>query len=292
MQKIILATNSSKHLGMENGAVEIDRFPDGEVSVVLREDVSGREVIVIGSTEPPGENLIELSFIIHKVCTDKAAKVVAILPYFGYSRGDREAKKGQVASAGVIAGILQSAGGRKLEVVSIDVHSPKTSGFFDIPFKEISLIEDLASRFSGRKDLTVVAPDSGARERAEKFAKTLDIREIVSIQKERLSPDEVEIKEIAGKVGKRVVIVDDMVQTAGTILEVARKLKEKGAEEISVAVTHMVYSAGGWKRLAGSELIDRVVTTNTIAPPLDLPEKFDSIDIGPAIKRVIDHTLL
>ncbi len=287
MQKIILATNSSKHFGLENGRVEIGRFPDGEVSVVLREDVSGKEVFVIGSTEPPAENLMELLFIIHKVCNNGADKVTAIIPYFGYSRGDREAKKGEVVSAGAVSRAITAVGGKKLEVASIDLHSHEISGFFDIPFKEISLIANLASRFLEDEGLTIVAPDSGALARAEKFARVLGVKEVVSIQKERLSPDRVEIKEITGDVGKNVVIVDDMVQTGGTILEVAQKLKEKGAQKISVAATHMVYAAGGWKRLAESDLITKIVTTNTIAPPANLPNKFELIDIAPVLKETI-----
>ncbi|KKU10352.1 MAG: Ribose-phosphate pyrophosphokinase [Candidatus Woesebacteria bacterium GW2011_GWB1_45_5] len=287
MQKIILSTNSSKHFGLDNGDVEIGRFPEGEVSVVLSEDVFGKEVVVIGSTEPPAENLIELSFLIHKVGGDGAEKVTAIIPYFGYSRGDREAKKGEVASARVVAEMLQATGGGKLEVVFIDLHSPKISAFFAIPSKEISLVGDLAKKFIGRKDLTVVAPDSGARHRAEKFAKTLDTDRIVYIEKERLSPDRVEIKEITGEVGRKAVIVDDMVQTGGTILEVAEKLKEHGAEKIFVAASHMIYSAGGWKRLAESDLISKVVTTDTIKPLSGLPEKFEIIPIAQIIRGYI-----
>ncbi len=275
-------------MGLENGNVEIGRFPDGEVSVVLKEDIEGKEVTVIGSTEPPAENLIELLFIVHKVAGGGAAKISAILPYFGYSRGDREARKGEVVTAEVAARILAAVGGKNLEIVTIDPHSPKISGFFEIPFNEISVVENLARSFSGQKDLTVVAPDLGALVRAEKFAKACGVERIVSIVKERLAPDRVQIKEVIGKVGTRAVIVDDMVQTGGTILEVAGRLKEAGARSISVAATHMIYSAGGWEKLANSELIDRVVATNTIAPPANLPGKFELIDIAPVLKQAIN----
>ena len=287
MQKIIFSTNSSEHLSLDNGEIDINRFPDGEVRVVLSEDVAGREIVVIGSTEPPAENFLELSFTLHRIVADGARKITVIIPYFGYSRGDREAKAGEAVTAEAVSKMLVAVGGKNLEIIIIDPHSPKISGFFDIPFKEISLTKDLASRFPERKDLTVVAPDSGALARAGRFAKACGIDGVVNVVKERLAPDRVKIKEIRGEVGTSAVIVDDMVQTGETILKVAKELKEAGAQNISVAATHMVYCAGGWKRLADSELIDRVVTTNTIKPLDDLPTKFELINIASVLKEVV-----
>ena len=255
---------------------------------MLQENVTGRETVAIGSTEPPAENFMELAFIVQKVVADGAKKVTVILPYFGYSRGDKEAKEGEVATAKAIATMLQSVGGGNLEVVLIDPHSHIISEFFSVPVKEISMIKELANGFANTSALSIVAPDFGALERAGKFAEVLKIEKIVRVEKERVSPEKVEIKRVTGEVKRSALIVDDMVQTGGTILEVAKAMKVRGVDEVFVAATHMVYSAGGWRRLAESNLIDGVVTTNTIEPPKDLPSKFKVIDITPVLKKIIN----
>lgn len=288
MQKIILSTNSAKHFGLDNGALHIGKFPDGEVSVVLNEEVKDKEIFVIGSTESPAENLIELTLLISKVYADGAGKVTAIIPYFGYSRGDREAKQGEVASAEAVSKMIQSVSGENFEMVFFDLHSKRIPVFFTCPVREISMATELSMKFSKEANLSIVAPDGGAVERAEKFAESLGISGIVKVEKKRKSEREVEIIGVQGDIGEKAVIVDDMIQTGGTVLEVAKMLKEKGVKEISVVATHMIYSAGGWKRLAQESLIKKVVITNSIRPPGALPEKFEIINIAAALNEVIN----
>lgn len=286
MQKTVFATNSARHFGVENGKAEIGKFPDGEVSVVLKEDVKDREIFVIGSTEPLAENLIELTFLIHKVFADGAKKVTAVIPYFGYSRGDREAKSGEVASAKVIAKMIQSAAGENFEVVCFDLHSSLIPEFFSCPVKEISVVKELAEKFSGIDNLSIIAPDGGAIKRARRFAENLGINDIVRVEKKRISSEKVEITNVLGSVREKAVIVDDMVQTGGTIIETAKALTLRGAKEISVCVAHMVYSAGGWQKLADSAIISKVITTDTIAPPQRLPDKFEVVSIVPVLQPI------
>ena len=287
MDKIIIETNSGKHFGLTNAKVEIGRFPDGEVSVVLKEDVRDREVFIIGSTESPAENLIELTFLIQKSFADGVKKVTAVIPYFGYSRGDREAKEGEVASAQAAARIIQSVAKENFKIVCFDLHSPRIPGFFTHIFQEISIIEELSRKFLDLPELSIVAPDEGASGRAMKFAEILGIKDIVKAEKKRISETKVEITNLTGQIKERAVIVDDMVQTGGTILETAKILREKGAKEIFVAVTHMVYAAGGWKKLAESDLITRIVTTDTISPPERLSPKFEIVSILPVLKSLL-----
>lgn len=287
MQKIILVTNSAKHFGLENTNVEIGRFPDGEISVVLKKDLKGKNVFVIGSTQAPAENLMELILLIHKVASSAPKKLTVIIPFLGYSRADREAKKGEVISSSAVAKMLEAVGGKNFRVIFFNLHSPRILRFFQVPTTEVDAVGIMAKYFLKKKDLMVVAPDDGAYEMAKKFTEFIGARCMVEITKERLTATRVKIKRICGEIGEKVVIVDDMVETGNTVLKVAKKLKSEGVKEICVAVTHMIYPAGGWKKLAASPLISKVYTTDTIAPPSRLPEKFKVVSIKPILKKLI-----
>jgi ribose-phosphate pyrophosphokinase len=285
---IILATNSSKHLGLANGVIQIGRFPDGEVSVVLKEDVKGKEVLIIGGTEPPSDNLMELLLSIDTVSRHGAKTVNVLIPYLGYGKSDREKVKGQPISSRVLINLIESIGGRSLNVTVLDIHSKKVEDFFTVPHKNVSLMKTLSAKYIKEKDFKIVSPDEGGIERAKEFAGFLGLNEIITIKKERLADSAVKILRVSGKVkGKNLIIVDDMVQSGGTIEEAVRVLKEKGAEKISLAVTHMVYSAGGWQKMADNVNIDRVVTTNTIKPLNNLPAKFEVVNIAPFLSSAI-----
>ncbi len=289
MNKIILATDSSKHLMLDNGKLEIGRFPDGEVSVVLGEDVKNKDVVIIGSTHPPAENLIELLLTLDAVVHHEVRKIKFVIPYLGYAKSDIEKVPGQSISSRAVINMIEALGGKKLEAIAvINIHSDRAEKFFKTQFAHISLIEELAENFKYLKNFVIVSPDEGGIERAKEFASFLDKKDIVTIKKNRLSHTNVKVLEISGNVdGTNAVIVDDMVQSGGTILSAARTLKKNGAKDIYVASIHMDYAAGGWKKLDRSVLIKRVVTTDSIKPLKGLSKKFKIVSIAPILKQAI-----
>ncbi len=287
MQKTILATNSARHLGLETGGIKIGRFPGGEVSLAIEGSLAGREVFIIGSTNAPSENLVEILLAIDTAGRLGASKITLIVPYFGYSRADREKFPGESVSAETVIKVLESVGGKDFKIKSVDIHSERVKNFFRVPFENIEVTNLLAEKFSGQVNLTVVAPDKGAILRAGEFAERLATDRIAVLQKERAKDGSVKIKGITGEIGERIVIVDDIVDTGGTILKSIEFLKTKKVEEIHLAVTHMVYAGGGWKTLAAHPLVKKIVTTNTIKSVDNLPDKFEVVDISKVILRKI-----
>jgi ribose-phosphate pyrophosphokinase len=286
-RKIVLATNSAKHFYLDNGVLDIKQFPDGEICIALDENVTNKEVVVIGSTQPPAENLLELILLIGAVSQRGAKRITVVIPYFGYDRADKENNKSETVSAKTIVKMLEEVSERKCRFFVLDPHGDNLKNYFDSPFNKIDITCQLAERFSENRNLTVVAPDRGAKERAIKFARRVNSKNIVMIEKKRLLNSKVKILSISGKITPTAVIVDDMVSSGNTILETAKMLKVKGAKKIHVAVTHMVYSAGGWKRLAKSALIDKVYMTDSILPPRQLPNKFKLINLATVLKHSI-----
>ena len=149
-------------------------------------------------------------------------------------------------------------------------------------------IHELANRFTGNEDATVVAPDYGSKESAEQFAQEIDSKNMMVVEKKRLRNSEVKLVSVSGNTTSKAIIVDDMVSSGNTILETAKMLNTNGAQEIYVAVTHMIYTAGGWQKLAESPLIKRVIMTDTIAPPEKLPSKFEIVSIAPILEKIIN----
>jgi ribose-phosphate pyrophosphokinase len=288
MQKIVLSTNSSRHLGVGSDGLRLGRFPDGEVSVVLDQNVENKDVYLIGSTEPPAENLLELIFSIDTVVRNRAKSLTIIIPYFGYAKSDVEKIKGQVLAARTVVRLIEAVGGKNLKVVTLNLHSPEVEGFFGVPHLNLSLMEVLARKFKNNNDLVVVSPDEGGVGRAREFAGILGNLDVVIIKKKRISDSKVKILSMIGEVdGRDTVIVDDMVQTGGTIISAARTLRDKGAKSVSLAVTHMVYSAKGYLLLEKEAGIQRIVTTNTIRQAEDISSKFEIIDVAPILKTIL-----
>lgn len=288
MKQTILTTNSSRHLKMGNGKLDIGRFPDDEVLVVLKEDVEGKKVFIVGSTDPPAENILELLFTIDTVNMHGADSINVFIPYFGYGKSDREKVPGQVVSSRLMLRLLDALGGEMLNVYTIDPHSIKKEESLKMKLVSVSAMELLAENFKGKKDLKVASPDEGGITRTEEFAGYLDGTSIIKIKKKRLSHSKAEVTEIEGDTdGCDVVIVDDMVQSRGTIEAAVKILKQKGARNIYLAITHMVYSAGGYKKLEVNKSIIKVVTTNTIMPIKGLSQKFEILDISSMLKKLI-----
>jgi len=263
-----LAWRVASELGVGVGAAEVERFPDGETSLVVDEEVEGRDVFVVQATSPPvNDHLIELLAFADGCRRGGARRIVAIVPYFGYARSDRREGGACPVMASLAAGLIEAAGFDR--VVVVDAHIAQIEGFFRTPVDPGSAVPTLAAALTGRvpEDAVVVAPDLGAAERAAALAERLDL-DFAVLQKRRRSGALVEIVHVFGDVrGRSCLLVDDMISTGGTIAEAVRALRDAGAEgEMIVAATHGVLTTPARSRLAGLRLRE-IVLTDTI--PVD-----------------------
>jgi ribose-phosphate pyrophosphokinase len=260
-----LAAAVAKRLNIPLGAVSVDRFSDGEVMIELLENVRGRDCFVLQSTcVPTNDNLMEVLIMIDALKRASAARVTAALPYFGYARQDRRPRSARVAiSAKVVANMLEAVGVDR--VLTMDLHADQIQGFFDVPVDNIYaapiLLGDLWKH--GYEDLLVVSPDVGGVVRARALAKRLE-SDLAIIDKRRPKANDAEVMNIIGDVkGRTCVIMDDMVDTAGTLAKAAQALKDEGAVKVLAYCTHPVLSGGAVERIARSAL-DEVVVTDSI----------------------------
>ncbi|MBN1383611.1 MAG: ribose-phosphate pyrophosphokinase [Elusimicrobia bacterium] len=246
------------------GAIKVGRFPDGEVRVKIDENVRNCDTFVIQPTSSPAnENLMELLIIIDALRRASAASITAIIPYFGYSRQDRKAEPRVPISAKIVANLITVAGANR--VVTLDLHAGQIQGFFDIPVDHLYVRPVLIDYFRGKKlqNLVVVSPDAGGVERARAFAKCLGLG-LAIIDKRRLSPNQAAVMNIIGNVrDKNVIIVDDLIDTAGTLVKAAAALKKGGAKNIYAAAAHGIFAGEAYKRIEKSN-IKEVVVTNSI----------------------------
>jgi len=260
-----LAAGVVKHLGIPLGKAVVSKFSDGEVVVEINENVRGKDVFVLQSTcAPTNDNLMELMLMVDALKRASAGRITAAIPYYGYARQDRRPRSARVAiSAKVVANMLQEAGVER--VLIMDLHADQIQGFFDIPVDNIYaspiLLSDLVSKNYG--DLLVVSPDVGGVVRARALAKRLDC-DLAIIDKRRPKANVSEVMNIIGEVeGRNCVIMDDMVDTAGTLAKAAEVLKERGAKKVIAYCTHPVLSGPAIERITNSPL-DELVVTNTI----------------------------
>ena len=260
-----LAAAVAKRLNIPLGGVSVDRFSDGEVMIELLENVRGRDCFVLQSTcVPTNDNLMEVLIMIDALKRASAARVTAALPYFGYARQDRRPRSARVAiSAKVVANMLEAVGVDR--VLTMDLHADQIQGFFDVPVDNIYaapiLLGDLWKH--GYEDLLVVSPDVGGVVRARALAKRLE-SDLAIIDKRRPKANDAEVMNIIGDVkGRTCVIMDDMVDTAGTLAKAAQALKNEGAVKVLAYCTHPVLSGGAVERIANSAL-DEVVVTDSI----------------------------
>ena len=260
-----LAAAVAKRLNIRLGSVSVGRFSDGEVMIELMENVRGRDCFVLQSTcMPTNDNLMEVLIMIDALKRASAARVTAALPYFGYARQDRRPRSARVAiSSKVVANMLEAVGVDR--VLTMDLHADQIQGFFDVPVDNIYaapiLLGDLWRH--GYEDLLVVSPDVGGVVRARALAKRLE-SDLAIIDKRRPKANDAEVMNIIGDVkGRTCVIMDDMVDTAGTLAKAAQALKNEGAIKVLAYCTHPVLSGGAVKRIANSAL-DEVVVTDSI----------------------------
>ncbi|HRY88696.1 MAG TPA: ribose-phosphate pyrophosphokinase [Rubrivivax sp.] len=260
-----LAQEIASQLGVELGRALVGRFSDGEVRIEVQQNVRARDVFVIQSTcAPTNENLMELCFLVDALKRASARRITAVVPYFGYARQDRRPRSTRVPiSAKVVANLLQTVGVERL--LTMDLHADQIQGFFDIPVDNIYaspvLLSDLKTK--NYPNLVVVSPDVGGVVRARALAKQLGC-DLAIIDKRRSTPNESEVMHVIGEIdGRNCVIMDDMIDTAGTLVAAAEVLKQRGAKRVFAYCTHPVFSGPAIARLKASQ-IDEVVISNTI----------------------------
>ena len=275
-----LAKEMSEYLGLPIGKSDVGMFSDGEISVSVHESVRGSDVFVVQSTAAPvNRHLMELLIMIDAFKRASAGRITAVVPYFGYARQDRKAKGRDPISAKLVADMITTAGADR--ILTMDLHAPQIQGFFNIPVDHLVgmpiLTPYFESKFAGNKDsLVVMSPDIGSINRARNFAQRLEVP-IAIVDKRRQKANECEVMNNIGDVdGKDVIIYDDMVDTAGTLCNAARAIKEKGARSISACATHAVLSGPAIERIVDSP-IEELVMIDTIALPEE--KKIDKIKI-------------
>lgn len=262
----ILTIEVCDYLGIEPGKIKTGRFSDGETLVEIGENIRGADTFILQSTSTPvNDNLMELLIIIDALRRASVKRITAVIPYYGYCRQDRKVKPRVPISAKLVADLITVAGANR--VVSMDLHAGQIQGYFNIPVDNIFaapvLLKHIRTHF--QDDLVVISPDAGGVERARAFAKRLNAS-LAIIDKRREGPNVSEVMNIVGEVqGKTAIILDDMVDTAGTLTQAATALKNRGATGIHACCTHAVLSGPAIQRIEDSP-IDSLVVTNTIPP--------------------------
>jgi ribose-phosphate pyrophosphokinase len=261
-----LAHDIARHLMVPLGRASISTFSDGETTIELLENVRGRDVFIVQPTSPPAnDHLVELLLMVDACRRASAERITAVIPYFGYARQDRRPRATRVPiAAKLVANMIMSAGVDR--VLTVDLHADQIQGFFDIPVDNVYaspvLLGDAWKQ--RRDDLMVVSPDVGGVVRARALAKRLDDADLAIIDKRRPRANESEVVNIIGSVaGKTCVLIDDLVDTAGTLCHAAKALKDAGAKRVLAYITHPVLSGPAVERIAKSEL-DELVVTDTI----------------------------
>jgi ribose-phosphate pyrophosphokinase len=261
----LLASEIAANLGVELGSADVGRFSDGEVSVEIRQNVRARDVFVVQPTcAPTNEHLMELAFMVDALKRASARRITAVIPYFGYARQDRRPRSMRVPiSAKVVANMLETVGVER--VLTMDLHADQIQGFFDIPVDNIYASPVLLSDLKSKRyaNLVVVSPDVGGVVRARALAKQLGC-DLAIIDKRRPAANVSEVMHVIGDIeGRNCVIMDDMIDTAGTLVKAAEVLKERGAKSVYAYCTHPVFSGPAVERI-GKSALDEVIITNTI----------------------------
>ncbi len=290
-----LAKDICEYLGIRLGAVTLSTFSDGELRIKIEENVRGADVFLVQSCCPPvNESIMELLIMIDALKRASACRITAVLPYFGYARQDRKDEPRVPITAKLVADLITTAGANR--VLTMDLHAGQIQGFFNIPVDHLyalPVLLDYIAKQSGT-NLVVVSPDAGGVERARAFAKRLQAT-LAIIDKRREGPNNAQIMNIIGDVkGRDALLLDDMIDTAGTIIQAAQACKENGARRVWAGCTHPVLSGPALERLRES-CLDEVVVTNTI--PLNRKEqecpKLRVLSVAPllgeAISRIHDE---
>lgn len=286
-----LAEEISRHIGIPLGECEVNRFSDEEVSISIEESVRGCDVFVIQPTsQPVNEHLMELLIMVDALKRASAKTINLVIPYYGYARQDRKSRSREPITAKLVANLLETAGANR--VISLDLHAPQIQGFFDIPIDHLMGVPLLSDYFSEKEDLNfdevvVVSPDHGGVTRARKMADRLKTP-IAIIDKRRPKPNVAEVMNIVGEIdGKTAIIIDDIIDTGGTIKLAAQALVDKGAKEVYACCTHPVLSGPAIERIESS-IIKELVVTNSIQLAEDKKiDKIKELSVGALIAQAI-----
>jgi ribose-phosphate pyrophosphokinase len=286
---LALAHEICAYLGAKLGEATVSSFSDGEIRVKIEENVRGADVYVVQSTcSPVNDSLMELLIIIDALKRSSAYRITAVIPYFGYARQDRKDQPRVPITAKLIADLITTAGADR--VLTMDLHAGQIQGFFNVPVDHLYALPVLLDYITKKKvsDLVIVSPDAGGVERARAFAKRLQAN-LAIIDKRREGPNQTQIMNIIGDIkGKSALLLDDMVDTAGTIVQGAQACADKGAREVWTACTHAVLSGPALDRLQQS-CLTQVITTNTI--PLQdkqrLCPKIHQLSVAPLLGEAI-----
>ena len=291
-----LAEKIAEAVGLELGKISISRFSDGEVKVNVEESIRGAHVYIVQSTsDPVNDNLMELLIMIDALRRASAKTINVVMPYYGYARQERKAQSREPITAKLVANMITIAGADR--VLTLDLHAPQIQGFFDIPVDHLIGVPLLADYFLEKglfgEDVVVVSPDHGGVVRARKLADFLK-SPIAIIDKRRPRPNVSEVMNIIGDVaGKKCIIIDDMIDTAGTITLAAAALLDKGAESVYACCTHAVLSGPAVERLDESEIKEVIVTDSIQQPEGRHLDKLQTISVGTlvgeAIKRIHEN---
>ena len=289
-----MAEQIASRLGLPLGKSEVTTFSDGEISVSIRETVRGSDVFVVQSTcAPVNHNLMELLIMLDAFKRASAGRITAVIPYYGYARQDRKAKARDPISAKLIADLITAAGADR--ILTMDLHAPQIQGFFNIPVDHLLGVPILVPYYSRKfadckEDVVVVSPDLGSVTRARNFAQRFDAP-LAIIDKRRQKANVCEVMNIIGDVrGKKVILVDDMIDTGGTLVNAAKAVMETGgAKEVYACATHGVLSGPAIERIAHS-CLSQVLLLDTIPlPPEKQISKIVTLDVGPVFAEAIDR---
>ncbi|MDD5633703.1 MAG: ribose-phosphate pyrophosphokinase [Candidatus Omnitrophica bacterium] len=289
-----LARNICKELKIDLGDLKVDNFTDGETRIKINENVRGKDVFIIQSTcSPANHNLMELLIMIDATRRASARRITAVLPYFGYARQDRKDQPRVPITAKLVANLITRAGADR--ILTIDLHAGQIQGFFDVPLDHLYAVSIFVDYFKKKKlkDIVIVSPDVGGIKMARAYAKRFE-GGLAIVDKRRISDTQAEAMHIMGDVkGKNVIIVDDIIATAGSIVEAISALKKNGAKDIYAAISHPVLCGPAMERLKGANLKELVVT-DTI--PVSEEKKMANVTqlsvaslLAEAIKRIHDE---
>lgn len=283
-----LAQEIVDYLGISLGNMEVDRFSNGEIRVIINESVRGSDVFLIQPTcSPVNDSLMELLIIIDAFRRASVRRVTAVVPFYGYARQDRKTRGREPITAKLVANLIAVAGARR--VLTMDLHAGQIQGFFDLPVDHLSGVPILAQYFSdkGLTDGVVISPDLGGIQRARDFAERLHMP-IAIVDKRRPAPNVAEVLNVIGDVrGRTVIMVDDMIDTGGTIAEASQALMDMGAKEVYACCTHPVFSGLATSRLAKAPLREVVVTNTIPLPESSVSDQIVVLSVAPLLAEAI-----
>lgn len=285
-----LAEEIARNLGIELARLTISRFADGEIFVRIDENVRGADVFIVQPTNPPAENLLELLLLIDAARRASASRITCVMPYYGYSRQDRKDQPRVAIGAKLVANMIERAGADR--VLGLDFHQHQLQGFFDEPVDHLYAAPVLVSHFKKKQldNLVIVAPDVGSAKMARGFGRRLNAS-LAIIDKRRPAANVSEVVNVVGEVeGMNCIISDDMIDTAGTVCEAARALRELGARDVFVCATHALLSGAAVERLKAAPITEVVVTDSVALAPEKRFDRLTVLSVGELLAKAIRFT--